>query len=60
MVLPVKLHDVIEATECSGPELSHYLDKRTGEVLMITDEQMRQPKKISYCLIMQNGNETES
>jgi Uncharacterised protein family (UPF0158) len=40
MPLPVKLNDVIEALEEGGPEHSHYLDKRTGEIVMITNEEM--------------------
>jgi hypothetical protein len=40
MPLPVKLNDVIEALEAIGAEHTHYLDKRTGEIVMITDEEM--------------------
>jgi hypothetical protein len=38
--LPVKLNDVIEALEAAGEEHTHYLDRRTGEIVMITDEEM--------------------
>lgn len=37
---PVKLKDVVDALEEVGDEISHYLDKRTGEVVLITDEVM--------------------
>jgi hypothetical protein len=40
MPLPVKLNDVIEALEEAGAEHTHYLDKRTGEIVMITNEEM--------------------
>jgi hypothetical protein len=40
MPLPVKLNDVIEALEAVGAEHTHYLDKRTGEIVMITNEEM--------------------
>jgi Uncharacterised protein family (UPF0158) len=40
MALPVKLQDVVDAFDEGGDELSHYLDKRTGEIFMITDEEM--------------------
>jgi hypothetical protein len=36
----VKLNDVIEALEEAGEEHTHYLDKRTGEIVMITNEEM--------------------
>jgi hypothetical protein len=41
MPLPVKFNDVIEALEEAGAELMHYLDKRTGEIFLITNEEMR-------------------
>jgi hypothetical protein len=40
MALPVKLNDVIEALEAAGEEHAHYLDKRTGEIVMISKEEM--------------------
>jgi hypothetical protein len=40
MPLPVKLNDVIEALEAAGDEHTHYLDKRTGEIVMVTNEEM--------------------
>jgi len=36
----VKLDDVIEALEAAGDEHTHYLDKRTGEIVLITNEEM--------------------
>jgi hypothetical protein len=36
----VKLEDVIEALDTAGDDHSHYLDKRTGEILLITNEEM--------------------
>ena len=40
MPLHVKLKDVIEALEEAGEEHAHYLDKRTGEIVLITNEEM--------------------
>ena len=40
MSLPVKLQDVLDALNEAGAEFSHYLDKRTGEIFMITDDDM--------------------
>ena len=40
MPLPVKLNDVIEGLEKAGEEHAHYLDKRTGDILLITNEEM--------------------
>jgi Uncharacterised protein family (UPF0158) len=40
MTLPVKLKEVIEALDEGSDELSHYMDKRTGEIFLITDEEM--------------------
>ena len=36
----VKIQDVIDALETAGEEHTHYLDKRAGEIVMITDEEM--------------------
>jgi hypothetical protein len=36
----VKLDDVIEALEAAGEDHTHYLDKRTGEIVLITNEEM--------------------
>jgi hypothetical protein len=36
----VKLDDVIEALDTAGEDHSHYLDKRTGEIVLITNEEM--------------------
>ena len=41
MPLPVKLDDVVEALEIGMDEHHYYLDKRTGEIVMITQEEMR-------------------
>jgi uncharacterized protein UPF0158 len=38
MALPVKLKDVVDALEEAGDMISHYLDKRTGEIVMITED----------------------
>src|SRR5712671_1741954 len=35
-----KLDDVIEALDTAGEDHSHYLDKRTGEIVLITNEEM--------------------
>jgi hypothetical protein len=40
MPLPVKLNDVVEALEAAGEEHAHYLDRSTGEIVMITNEEM--------------------
>jgi hypothetical protein len=40
MSQPVKLNDVIEALEAAGEELTHYLDRGTGEIVMITNEEI--------------------
>ena len=40
MTLPVKLKDVVDAFDEGGDEFSHYMDKRSGEISMITDEEM--------------------
>lgn len=40
MPLTVKLKDVIQGLEEAGEEHSHYLDKRTGEIVLITNEEM--------------------
>ena len=38
MTLPVKLQDVIDALELTSDSISHFLDRRTGEIEMITDD----------------------
>jgi hypothetical protein len=38
MPLPVKLQDVIDALEMSADFGSHFLDRRTGEIEIISDE----------------------
>jgi hypothetical protein len=40
MSQPVKLNDVIEALETTGEEHAHYLDRRTGEIVLITNDEM--------------------
>lgn len=36
----VKLNDVIEALEAAGEEFAHYLERTTGEIVMITNDEM--------------------
>lgn len=40
MRLPVKLNDVVEALDNAAEEHTYYLDKRTGEIALITNEEM--------------------
>ncbi|HXM47072.1 MAG TPA: UPF0158 family protein [Pyrinomonadaceae bacterium] len=40
MPTQVKLDDVIDALDTAGEDHSHYLDKRTGEIVLITNEEM--------------------
>ena len=40
MSQPVKLSEVIQALETTGDEHAHYLDRSTGEVVLITNEEM--------------------
>jgi Uncharacterised protein family (UPF0158) len=40
MSTPAKLNDIIEALEAAGEEHTHYLDKRTGEIILIANEEM--------------------
>src|SRR5436853_7729079 len=40
MASQVKLDGVVEALESAGDGHSHYLDKRTGEIVLITKEEM--------------------
>ena len=40
MPLTVKLKDVVDALEIAGYEHQQYLDKRTGEVIILTKEEM--------------------
>ena len=40
MPLPVKLNDVVEALDEAGEEHAHYLDKRSGEIVVITTDDM--------------------
>lgn len=39
MPLPVKLQDVVDALEEAAESSMHFLDKRTGEIVMLTDEE---------------------
>jgi len=41
MPLPVRLKDVVDALEEAGDLISHYVDKRTGEIFMITEDDWR-------------------
>ena len=38
MPLPVKLNEVVDALDSAFEEMQQYLDRRTGEILLITDE----------------------
>jgi hypothetical protein len=38
---PAKLSDIIDAIEIMADETSSYLNRKTGEVVMVTDEEMR-------------------
>ena len=40
MSLPVRLKDVVDALDEGNDESSHYMDKRTGEIFLITNEEM--------------------
>ena len=39
MPLPVRVQDVIDALEAAAEFSLHFLDKRTGEIVMLTDEE---------------------
>jgi Uncharacterised protein family (UPF0158) len=39
MPLPVKLQDVVDAFEEAAESTLHFLDKRSGEIVMLTDEE---------------------
>ncbi|MDH4239412.1 MAG: UPF0158 family protein [Phycisphaerae bacterium] len=41
MALRVKLDNIIEGLECQSDESHSYLDKRTGKVILISDEELR-------------------
>jgi len=41
MVLRVKLNDIIEGLEFQSDEMQSFLDKRTGKVVSISDEEMQ-------------------
>jgi Uncharacterised protein family (UPF0158) len=41
MTIPIKLGEVVDALESQTEELSYYLDKRTGEINLITNDDMR-------------------
>src|SRR5687767_2428167 len=40
MSLPVTLKDVVQALDEASDMCSHYMDKRTGEIFLITDEEL--------------------
>lgn len=41
MPLPVKLKDVVDGLQAAGEEQMQYLDRRTGEIVMVTNEEMK-------------------
>ena len=41
MAIRVKLHDVIDGLESQSDESSSFLNRETGEVVLITDEELR-------------------
>ncbi|NIP22398.1 MAG: hypothetical protein GWN67_20060 [Phycisphaerae bacterium] len=41
MAISVKLDDIIDGMECQSDESNSYLDKRTGEVVSLSDEEMQ-------------------
>ena len=47
MPLPVKLKDVVDALEAAGDEHTHYLDKRTGEIVLVTNERSKRRKRMN-------------
>jgi len=40
MALCIKLDDIIDGLECQSDESHSYLDKRTGKVILINDEEL--------------------
>ena len=40
MSVPVKLKDIVDALDIQNDEILHYLDKNTGEIVMITREEL--------------------
>ena len=40
MSITVKLYDVVDAIDSATENLSYYLDKRTGEIVMLTSEEI--------------------
>jgi hypothetical protein len=40
MAIRIKLDDIIEGLECQSEESNSYLDKRTGKVILISDEEL--------------------
>jgi hypothetical protein len=41
MSVTVKLHDVVEALDSAAEEHVYYLDKRTGEIILLTSEELQ-------------------
>lgn len=41
MTVTVKLNEIVEALDGTPEEISYYLDKRTGELAQLTDEDMQ-------------------
>src|SRR5215207_6194352 len=36
VMLPVKVSEVVDALDCAAEEQSYYLDKRTGEIILVS------------------------
>lgn len=45
MPVPVRIKDVVEALEESADFAMHFLDKRTGEIVLVTDEEWEAAEK---------------
>jgi hypothetical protein len=58
MSLPVRLDDVIKALEAAAEQHSHYLDKRTGEIFLVTNEEIEAAEEDE--LISEYPSEKES
>lgn len=41
MPVTIKLHDVVEALDSAAEEHVYYLDKRTGEIILLTSEELQ-------------------
>jgi Uncharacterised protein family (UPF0158) len=40
MSITIKLSDIVDALDSASEEQAYYLDKRTGEIILLTDEEM--------------------